>query len=288
MSTSTLRDERNITQSQGMMIFILSMAVFGLAELVLEIVPDVEIGPVDLGISYFVFIPIILAALFAPAQVALGAVTGSVIFGSLLMGDFGGIGEFESFIQLSLGIYLAGMLISDPLNKKQIFASSILVVLVDKGIGAIIDILKVQVGVEDLEAVAGLPESILLLEGVGLVEDMIISGIVFGAIPAMYLIPKLYGKIEPLLGMKPRTSRPKADLSFLSGRNVLIALVLVVISGIVAFLEEFDITFGVWEPDFIDEYGTIYLIGGIIIAAIFLAVVITLIRKKSNDDYELD
>ena len=54
-----------------MMISILSMAVFGLSELVLEIVFDFSVGPVDLGVSYFVFIPITLAALFAPAQVAL-------------------------------------------------------------------------------------------------------------------------------------------------------------------------------------------------------------------------
>lgn len=60
MSTNTLRDEQNITQSQKMIIFILAMAVFGLAELVLEIVSDIEIGFVDLGISYFVFIPITL------------------------------------------------------------------------------------------------------------------------------------------------------------------------------------------------------------------------------------
>ena len=211
---STLRNEQNITQSQKMMIFILAMAVFGLSELVLEIVPDLSVGPVDLGVSYFVFIPITLAALFAPAQVALGAVTGSVIFGSLLMGDFGGIGELESFIQLSLGIYLGGMLISNPLNKRQIFTSSILVVLVDKGIGSIVDILKIQIGVEEFEAVAGLPESILALEGLSLIEDVLISGIVFGALPAMYLIPKLYGKIEPLLGMKPRKAKKSRRLSF--------------------------------------------------------------------------
>ena len=285
---STLRNEQNITQSQKMMIFILAMAVFGLSELVLEIVPDLSVGPVDLGVSYFVFIPITLAALFAPAQVALGAVTGSVIFGSLLMGDFGGIGELESFIQLSLGIYLGGMLISNPLNKRQIFTSSILVVLVDKGIGSIVDILKIQIGVEEFEAVAGLPESILALEGLSLIEDVLISGIVFGALPAMYLIPKLYGKIEPLLGMKPRTSRPKADLSFLSSKNVIIALILVILSGVVAFLESADITFGVWEPDFIDQYGDAYLYGGIAIAVVFLVAVVMLIRKKSQDDYELD
>lgn len=284
----SLRDERNITQSQKMMIFILSMAVFGLSELVLEIVPEFSIGPIDLGVSYFAFITVTLAALFAPGQVALGAVTGSIIFGGLLMGDFGGIGELESFIQHSLAIFVAGMLISNPLNKKQLFRAGIVTVLIDKGIGSIIDIAKVMVGVEGFEAVAGLPESIFVLEFVALIEDIVISGIIFGAIPAMYLVPKLYGKIEPLLGMKPRTSRPKANLSFMSSKNILIAVALFVVSGVVAFLDEMDITFGVWEPDFIDQYGDVYLYGGIVIALIFLLGVIFFIKNRTQKTYEFD
>ncbi len=285
---SNLRSDRDITSSQKTMIFILAMAVFGLSELVLEIVPDINIGPVELGISYFAFIPATLAALFAPAQVALGAVTGKVIFSSLLMGDFGGIGELESFIQMSIGIYVAGMLLSNPLNKRQIFWAPVVLVGIDKFVGGVVDTLKVVVGVEEFSAVQGLPESIFAVEIVAFVTDLIISGIIFGAIPALFLVPKLYGKIEPLLGMKPRTARPQVSWSFMSPKRVLIALALFVVSGAVAFAEELGYTFAVWEPDFLDQYGDTWLYAGIAIAVIAVIVVVLLIRKRGGKKYDLD
>lgn len=285
---SNLRSDRDITSSQKTMIFILAMAVFGLSELVLEIVPDINIGPVELGISYFAFIPATLAALFAPAQVALGAVTGKVIFSSLLMGDFGGIGELESFIQMSIGIYVAGMLVSNPLNKRQIFWAPVVLVGIDKFVGGVVDTLKVVVGVEEFSAVQGLPESIFAVEIVAFVTDLIISGIIFGAIPALFLVPKLYGKIEPLLGMKPRTARPQVSWSFMSPKRVLIALALFVVSGAVAFAEELGYTFAVWEPDFLDQYGDTWLYAGIAIAVIAVIVVVLLIRKRGGKKYDLD
>lgn len=71
-----------------------------------------------------------MAALFTPIQVTIGAITVSVIFANLLMGCFDVIRESESFIQLSLDIYVAGMLITD--------------------------LVKIQVGVEALKVVTGL------------------------------------------------------------------------------------------------------------------------------------
>ena len=65
------------------------------------------------------------------------------------------------------------------------------------------DILKVQLAVEDFEAVAGLPESVFATEGFAFLNDLLFSGILFCLLPTLYLVPKLYGKIEPLLGMAP-------------------------------------------------------------------------------------
>ena len=284
-----LRSDREITSSQKTMIFILAMAIFGLSELILEIVPDVNIGPAQLGISYFAFIPATLAALFAPAQVALGAVTGKIIFSGLLMGDFGGIGELESFIQMSVAIYVGGMMVSNPKNRKQIFWSAVVIVFIDKFVGGVVDTLKVVVGVEEFEAVQGLPASIYATEAYALVTDVLISGVIFGGIPAMVLVPRLHGKIEPMLGMKPRTARPASNWSFITPKRVVITLVLFVISGVVAFAEELGYTFLVWEPDFLDQYGNGWLFGGIAVAAIALVVILLAIRKRSGGkQYDLD
>lgn len=288
-STRGLTSDRDITSSQKTMIFILAMAVFGLSELVLEIVPEINIGPMHLGISYFAFIPATLAALFAPAQVALGAVTGKIIFSALLMGDFGGIGELESFIQMSIAIYVAGMMVSNPKNRKQIFWAAVILVSIDKFVGGVIDTLKVVVGVEEFEAIEGLPESVYITEIYAFVTDVIISGIIFGALPAMYLVPRLHGKIEPMLGMKPRSARPSLNISFLNAKNVLIAIVLFVVSGVVAFAEELGYSFMVWEPDFLDQFGDAWLWFGIVAAAIVIVLAIVLIRRRiSGKQYDLD
>ena len=73
--------------------------------------------------------------------------------------------------------------------------------------GTVVDICKVQFAVEDFEAVAGLPESVFATEGFAFLNDLLFSGILFCLLPTLFLVPKLYGKIEPLLGMAPRTRK---------------------------------------------------------------------------------
>src|SRR5699024_10926093 len=159
---------------------------FGLANIILEVIPDVAIGPVDISVAYFVFVPLVMVALFSPFWAALGAPLGEIIFTDLLMGDFSGLSEIEGFIQMFLALYIAGSLIRNPKSKVQIFIAAITVVLIDKVLSAAVDLTKVWVGVEDAEFVDGLPQSILFLEGLGLGVDVLISGILFGAIPAMW------------------------------------------------------------------------------------------------------
>lgn len=71
------------------------MTIFGLSDLVTQIIPEFAIGPVELRVPYFVFIAVTLAILFDPFSVAIGSAFGSVIFGGLLIGNFGGRGEIE-------------------------------------------------------------------------------------------------------------------------------------------------------------------------------------------------
>ena len=55
-----------LTTSQKLMVFVLSMSLFGLSNIILEIIPDPSIGPVDISVSYMVFVPLTIAALFSP------------------------------------------------------------------------------------------------------------------------------------------------------------------------------------------------------------------------------
>ena len=55
-----------MTQSQKMMVFVLSMSLYGLATLFTELIQSFQIGIVELSVAYFLFIPLTLAMLFDP------------------------------------------------------------------------------------------------------------------------------------------------------------------------------------------------------------------------------
>ena len=272
-----------LSTSQKLMIFVLSMSLFGLSNIILEIIPDPSIGPVDVSVSYMVFVPLTIAALFSPFWAALGAPLGEIVFTDLLMGDFSGLAEVEGYLQMFLAVFIAGSLIRNPRSRPQIVLGAIILVLVDKVLSAIVDLAKVWIGVEDAEFVEGLPESMLALEVLGLGVDVIMSGILLGAIPALWLLPALHGKIEPLMGMRPRTpGEPIPGQAPASGVFVGFALLLAVASFGFAFLEAFDISAGSFEPDFIDRFGDWFIVVAIIAIAVVLGVAILLFRAAQR------
>lgn len=267
----TIERERRLTSNQKFMVFMLSMTIFGLADLVTQILPELSIGFIEIRVPYFAFIAITLAILFDPFTVAIGSAFGAVILGGLLMGNFGGVGEIEGFLQLSVAIFLGGMAVSNPLNKVQVFIASCITVGFDKFVGGLVDVAKVLIGLEGLEPVSGLPESIFIIQGVEFLNDFILAGIIFGAFPAMYLVPKLYGKIEPLLGMKPRKEMPKMEWSkILNVKVILVSIILGLISAGAAFLSEMDINIIEFELGFEELLGGKFIYVAIIISAVLL------------------
>src|SRR5690625_3056150 len=129
-----------LSSAQKLMIFVLSMSLFGLSNVILEIIPDVSIGPVEVDVSYFVFVPLTMVALFSPCWAALGAPLGEIVFTDLLMGDFSGLAEVEGFIQMFLALYVAGSLIRNPRNRGQLTFAAIMVVTIDKVLSAAVDL----------------------------------------------------------------------------------------------------------------------------------------------------
>src|SRR5699024_10931364 len=198
--------QTRMNQSQKLMVFVLTMSLYGLATLFTELIPKFQVGLVEFSVEYFLFIPLVLAMLFDPLSAALGAATGELVFSEIMLGQFGGLGELEKFITVNIGVYLAGRLVRDPRNTRMVGIAAILGTGAQLLMGTIVDICKVQFAVEDFEAVAGLPESVFATEGFAFLNDLLFSSILFCLLPTLYLVPKLYGKIEPLLGMKPRTS----------------------------------------------------------------------------------
>lgn len=271
------------TQSQKMMVFILSMSLFGLANLFTELLPEFTLGPVEISISYLAFIPLTLVMLFNPLYAAFGASVGEIIFGDLLLGDFGGLGELEGFIQFTLAMYIAGLLVTNLNSRRQIAVAALVGVMIDQMLSTIVDVGKVWFGIEELEAVPGLPASILAIEGVSFLTEMVISGVLFGLIPALYLIPRLYGKIEPLLGIEPREGRVNASMTeWVSVRFVIASIFLVFVGLVSEFMAEMDINFAVWEPEFLEQFGEGYIWLPISAAAILFIVAVAGAKKVTG------
>ena len=264
-------------QSQKLMIFVLTMSLYGLATLFTELIPKFQIGLVELSVEFFLFIPLTLAMLFDPLSVALGAATGELVFSEIMLGQFGGLGELEKFLTVTIGVYIAGRLVKDPKNRTMVGVAAITGTAAQLLMGTVVDLLKVQLAVEDFEAVVGLPESVFATEGFAFLNDLLFSGILFCLLPTLYLVPKLYGKIEPLLGMAPRT--PESAVSGISPK----ALIVCAVGFVCAIVAELAATAGMslidWEAEWA-ESGTA-LAAGMLVAAV-LAVAVLLVMKKSG------
>lgn len=193
-----------------------------------------------------------------------------------MLGQFGGLGELEKFLTVTIGVYIAGRLVKDPRNRALVGVAAITGTAAQLLMGTAVDILKVQLAVEDFEAVAGLPESVFATEGFAFLNDLLFSGILFCLLPTLYLVPKLYGKIEPLLGMAPRT--PDSAVSGISPK----ALAVCAVGFVCAIVAELAATAGVslidWEAEWA-ESGTALAVG--MVAAAAVAIIALLVIKKN-------
>ncbi len=277
---------KSMTQSQKLMVFVLSMSLYGLATLFTELIPSFQVGIVEFSVEYFIFIPIALAILFDPLSAALGAATGEIIFSEIMLGQFGGLGELEKFITITIAIYIAGRLVRDPKNVKNVAMVALLAVAIQQLMGATVDILKVQFAIEGFEAVPGLPESVFFTEGFACLNDIVFSGVLFSMIPSAYLVPRLYGKIEPLLGVRPRDRETKISGVKLSPKVIGICLVafLVAIGG--EFLSETGMSLIDWEASWAES--GISIVMSMLLAVVVIGAVVIKMKRRTNLEVTYD
>lgn len=280
----SVENRSEMNASHKLMIFVLSMSLYGLATLFTELIPKFQVGIVEFSVEYFLFIPLVLGMLFDPLSAALGAATGELVFSEIMLGQFGGVGELEKFVTLTIGIYIAGRMVKNPRNVKMVAVAAITGVTIQQIMGCAVDILKVQFAVEEFEAVAGLPESVFFTEGFACLNDIVFSGILFCMLPSMYFAPRLYGKIEPLLGVKPRDER-----TVLKGEGILSLKVIVVsIVGFACaigaeFLAENGLQIIDWEASWAESKGAM-MIAMIVAAVIAITTVLVIRKRKANKE----
>lgn len=268
------------TQSQKLMVFVLTMALYGLATLFTELIPKFQVGVVEFSVEFFLFIPLTLAMLFDPLSAALGAATGELVFSEIMLGQFGGLGELEKFLTVTIGVYIAGRMVRNPKNRKMVGIAAITGTGLQLLMGTIVDILKVQFAVEDFEAVAGLPESVFATEGFAFLNDLLFSGILFCLLPTLFLVPKLYDKIEPLLGMRPRDEK-----TWLGGINIKVIMGAIIAFAVAAgaeLLASSGTSLIEWEAEWA-ESGTA-LVVGMVVAAVIAVITLVVLKCKAGKE----
>ncbi|MGG0741415.1 cell division protein FtsQ [Niallia taxi] len=280
-----MKQSYTLTQSQKMMVFILSMSLYGLSNMITELVPSIYLGPVEFSIEYFAFIPLTLCILFHPLYAGIGAALGEVIFGEIMLGQFGGFGELEKFISFSLAMYIAGSLVKNPRNKRQVGIAAMAGVVIHQLISMMVDIGKVWVGVDDFEALPGLAESVVVVEGFSFLNDVLFSGILFVLLPTLYLVPRLYGKIEPLLGMKPRTPDNAYAIRGILHPRFLIPVILLAVAAFgFEYLSETEWNIFEWEATFSNISESTLTLISLCVAAVVSATIIYVLIKRSKKE----
>ncbi len=248
----------NVTASSNkrMMVFILVLSMSGLENTIAELIPEPTAGPIELGISSFIFLPLALVFLFPYIEAALAVPLGEIVFTEFLLGEFGGLSEFSEVILITAFVYVAAQMVQDLTNPRQVFLAAVFAKIGSQIPAAMLDIGRVWIGAEELEAVAGLPESIVVIELVDMVPEAIITALIFGAIPAMYLVPALYGKLEPLLGIQPR---PISEGSMLDNVGLVHLLALVGASVLAFFVATMGFFLGVpmFETEALPNIGSL-------------------------------
>src|SRR5699024_12253191 len=90
------------------------------------------------------FSPLTLAMLFDPMAAALGAATGELVFSEIMLGQFGGLGEVEKFLTVTIGVYVAGRLVRDPSNRVMVGVAAIGGTALQLFMGTVLNILTVK------------------------------------------------------------------------------------------------------------------------------------------------
>jgi len=134
-------------------------------------------------------------------------------------------------------------------------------------------------------------------ESLELLGALLVTGVLFGGIAAMWLAPRLYGKIEPLMGLRPRDPQHPPRLSGPWGVSFwLVAALGIAAAGAVGVLSQWEdfagredavTTFGSFDTEAVDTYGAslgwIAAVVGLVVGlAIVVAIAAATARRRRS------
>jgi hypothetical protein len=270
MATSTSAESGGVFSfdHRDMMVFILVMSLHGLQSMITELLPEFSMGGLGVSIGPFWFVAMSVVLLFRSFWACLAIPVGGIVFGEILIGDFSALGAVEGLVVITASWFFAMSLITDPTDVKQIAAVGFLAKAMEETAAWFIDVGKFYVGVEELEAISWLPETVWATEGMGALIQIIVAGVVFGAVPTLFLYPRLRGKIEPLLGMSPLEGRDGSMFTRTSLKRLVAWVAVLPVAFVVETFSESSGGLITFTPEFVDTYGQEFLFVPIVTAAV--------------------
>ena len=191
-----LRELPKLSTSQKLMVFTSSMILFGLSSLIAKLLPSLDFGPFTLSAEYLAFIPLIMCIVFHPFYAAFGAAAGQLVVNGLIISQVSGIDGLEKFFSLFLALFIAGILVKDPENRKQTAVAAMSFAVIYFGLGSLADLLHVIGGAGELAVLPGLAQIIIVIEIFSFFNAVLVSGILFGMLPVLYLMPYLNSQLR--------------------------------------------------------------------------------------------
>ncbi|WP_459193308.1 hypothetical protein [Halosimplex sp. J119] len=253
---------------RDMMVFILVMSLHGLQSMITELLPEFSVGGLGVSIGPFWFVAMSVVLLFRSFWACLAIPVGGIVFGEILIGDFSALGAVEGLIVVTASWFFAMSLVTDPSDVKQIAGVGLLAKAMEEIAAWVIDVGKFYVGVEELEAISWLPETVWATEGMGALLQILVAGVVFGAVPTLFLYPRLRGKIEPLLGMRPLEGRDGPMFTRSSLKRLVVWVALLPLAFAAETLSETSGGIVTFTPEFVETYGETFLFVPIAAAAL--------------------
>ncbi|ELZ29154.1 hypothetical protein C475_03019 [Halosimplex carlsbadense 2-9-1] len=251
-----------------MMVFILVMSLHGLQSMITELLPEFSVGGLGVSIGPFWFVAMSVVLLFRSFWACLAIPVGGIVFGEILIGDFSALGAVEGLLVITASWFFAMSLITDPTDPKQIAGVGLLAKAMEETAAWFIDVGKFYIGVEELEAISWLPATVWATEGVGALIQIVVAGIVFGAIPTLFLYPRLRGKIEPLLGMRSVEGRDGSTVTSSSLKRLVAWVAILPLAFGAEALSETSGGIITFTPEFVETYGQTFLFVPIVVAAV--------------------
>jgi len=253
---------------RDMMVFILVMSLHGLQSMITELLPEFSVGGLGVSIGPFWFVAMSVVLLFRSFWACLAIPVGGIVFGEILIGDFSALGAVEGLLVITASWFFAMSLITDPTDPKQIAGVGLLAKAMEETAAWFIDVGKFYIGVEELEAISWLPETVWATEGMGALIQIAVAGVVFGAIPTLFLYPRLRGKIEPLLGMRSVEGRDGSMVTSSSLKRLVVWVAILPLAFGAEALSETSGGIVTFTPEFVETYGQTFLLVPIVVAAV--------------------